>query len=184
MNIKFEKATTKYEKEIFQWLEEDHMKEFWDNSEAHREDIKIFIEGHTRPSSYFGVMNTYWVGFIDGNPYSFIITHEESEDTDPPESYKPYLSKIGKTFGLDFGIGNKKYLGKGLAAPTLVAFMEFFVKYVEPEAETFLIDPFLNNPRAIHVYQKAGFEPMCEFEQKGGYFDGSKGVIMVRRVIG
>ncbi|PWY56541.1 acetyltransferase [Legionella qingyii] len=67
------------------------------------------------------------------------------------------MSPSGHTIGLDFGIGNIKYLGQGLAAPTLIEFVSFYNKSVDPLADTFFIDPDKNNPRAKHVYSKAGF---------------------------
>jgi len=182
MNIRFEPAAPSYESTIATWLEESHMREFWDNSPEHFEDIKIFMGGRTVPSPYFGGVFDYWIGLINDEPYSLIMTHEENESMDPPEYFKPYLSKTGKTIGLDFAIGSRKHVGQGLAAPTLTAFMDYFKDNIEPDVETYLIDPFTNNPRAIHVYQKAGFEIMCTFNQEGGYFDQTQGLLMVRRV--
>lgn len=180
MTIQFEKASHQHQKIIFEWLEEPHVKEFWDNSEAHKDDILHFMNGRKAPSSYFGGIFTYWIGLVDNVAYCFIMTHEGNESSDPPDYYKPYLSRCGKTFGLDFCIGNKEYLGKGIAAQTLIAFTDYFTEKIEPNADTFLIDPFIDNPRAIHVYQKAGFHIKCEFMQEGGYFDQSKGVLMVK----
>lgn len=159
------------------------MIEFWDNSQGHRDDIVSFMKGRKSPSTYFGGSNDYWLGFKNDEAFAFIMTHPEHHETDPPDYYLPYLSKTGKTFGIDFGIGNPKFVGKGLAAKTLEAFMEFFVAEVEPETNTFLIDPFLHNPRAIRVYEKAGFKKVAEFTQEGGYFDGTKGVMMVKDVV-
>lgn len=180
-NITFRKAQLPDKDMIFAWLDTPHMQEFWDNSQAHRDDIMNFMQGRKIPSDYFGGLFIYWLGCIDDEPYSLIMTHEENENTDPPEYFKPYLSKAGKTLSLDFGIGNNKYVGKGLAASTLVYFMNFIIKEIDPEVDTFLIDPDLNNPRAIHVYQKAGFEIVAEFTQQGGYFEGEKGVLMVKK---
>lgn len=180
MNIHFEKAGLQHQKILFEWLEEPHVKEFWDNSQAHKDDILTFMNGREKPSSYFGGIYSYWIGSLTGVPYCLVMTHEESESSHPPECYKPYLARDGKTFGLDFCIGNKNHLGKGLAAQTLTAFMDYFSEEIEPKVSTFLIDPFTNNPRAIHVYQKAGFQIQCEFRQEGGYFDQHKGVVMVK----
>ncbi len=178
----FRKVTLADKDMIFSWLDEPHMQEFWDNSQGHRDDIVNFMHGRKTRSEYFGGSNTYWLGLKDDVPFAFIMTHEENETTDPPGYYQPYLSKTGKTFGIDFGIGNTKYFGKGLAAPTLEAFTAFFAKEIEPQTDVFLIDPSLGNPRAIHVYAKAGFEKVAEFTQEGGYFDAEKGVLMVKAV--
>lgn len=176
MNNRFEKATFQYQKAIF----DPHVKEFWDNSQAHKDDILNFMNRKKEPSDYFGAIFTYWVGLFDDVAYCLIMTHEENESMDLPDNYKPYIFICGKIFGLDFCIGNTEYLGKGLAAPTLITFMDYFVKEIETDTDTFLIDPFMNNPRAIHVYQKAGFQIKCEFTQEGGYFDQSKGFLMVK----
>ncbi len=184
MNIRFEKASFKHKAAIFAWLDEPHMQEFWDNSPEHARDIEIFMGGRVVPSPYFGGMFDYWVGFLDDELYSFIMTHEENEHTDPPEYFRPYLSASEKVICLDFCIGNTKYVGKGLAAPTLTAFMDYFIGHVEPETTRFLIDPFLNNPRAIHVYQKAGFQVVSEFTQDGGFFDKDRGLLMLKEISG
>ena len=181
MNIWFERAASKHKEAIFSWLNEPHMKEFWDNSPEHREDIEIFMEGRHTPSNYFKGMNSYWIGLIKDEPYCLVMTHEENEAADPPEAYKPHLSKKGKTIGLDFGIGNRAFVGKRLAAETLISFMNFFTKNIDPLVDTYIIDPNTNNPRAIHVYQKAGFQIVGEYMQESGYFDQKKSLVMVKR---
>lgn len=182
MNIKFEKASVKHYQTILVWLEEEHVKEFWDNSQEYKDDILNFINGRKEPSQYFDRTFSYWLGVVEEKPYSLIMTSEFEDAVDLPGYYKPYLSKNGKTFGLDFCIGSKEFIGKGLAAPTLVEFMEFFSTNIEPKADTYIIDPYINNPRPIHVYQKAGFQIEEEFTCKEGYFKGSNGVVMVKKL--
>ena len=175
MNIHFEKANLTHKQIIFNWLDEPHVQEFWDNSPGHREDIEIFANGRVVESIYFGGSNSYWVGFLDDKAYCLVMTHEEDNSS-------KYSSKTGKTFGLDFCIGDKNHLGKGLAALSLKAFMKFFVERIDKKTDMFLIDPYLNNPRAIHVYKKAGFKVIDNFIQEGGFFDGSKGVMMAKKM--
>jgi len=163
---------------VFDWLDTPHIQEFWDNSQAHRDDIAHFTKGRPSASSYFNGMNHYWLGLHNLTPFSFIITHEENDTTDPPPYFRPYLAKEGLTIGLDFCIGAPAFIGKKMAASTLKAFMTFYVKDVAPTTKTFLIDPFLSNPRAVHVYEKAGFQKVCTFEQENGYFQGRKGILM------
>ncbi len=176
----FQKVGQEHLETIFGWLDQPHMKEFWDNSPLHRQDIEIFANGRTEPSPYFDGIGTYWVGFLEGTPFSFILSHEESEETGCPESYKPFLSKTGKTIGLDFGIGSPAFLGRGLSAPALEAFMDFYRHEVDSAVDTYLIDPFIHNPRAIHVYQKAGFKIVSDFVQQSGSFAQSEGVLMIK----
>lgn len=186
MNIRFEKATSEHQKLIFEWLEEPHVKEFWDNSQEHKDDIINFINGRKEPSKYFYGTTMYWVGYVDDDPFSFLLSDIlQPEQTDLSDLHRAYLSKTGHTISLDFCIGNLKFLGKGFAAPALNAFVEFYYEQVDPKADTFFIDPDDNNPRAKHVYAKAGFELMGDFKAKKAYwnFSGDKTYLMVRKLM-
>jgi RimJ/RimL family protein N-acetyltransferase len=114
-------------------------------------------------------------------PYCFILTCPILRDETLPASWEPHLSTNGSSYGIDFAIGDRNILGKGLASPTLVAFTDFFRREVDPTADVFLIDPDMNNPRAIHVYAKAGFERVATFEPTRGVFIGQPALLMVKR---
>lgn len=184
MDFRFEKLTLKYKDVVFQWLAEPHMQEFWDNSQEHKDDIIIFMNGRQEPSNYFDGIFTYWIGFIDEEPFCIVLSAEENVDRPAPQIIHDNLSKNGTTYGLDFGIGNKEFLGKGLAAPALEAFVAFYKNKVDPRADTFFIDPDENNPRAQRVYEKAGFRWVGEFEQENKYWDftSDKAYLMVKKI--
>jgi RimJ/RimL family protein N-acetyltransferase len=178
MNITFEKASLEHKDLIFRWLSEPHMMEFWDNSQDHKDDILNFI--HNRPQHRYSGTTKYWIGLINDIPYSFILSDVFKEAEDLSDIHKKHMSKSGNTIGIDFSIGNKKYLGQGLAVPTLDAFIRFYKSMVDIGADTFFIDPDENNPRAKHVYAKAGFLAVGEFEVKEGPFKGQINCLMVR----
>ena len=179
--IHFEKATLAHREFIFAWLEEPHMQEFWDNSQEHKDDILNFLNGQKQ--HYFYGTTMYWVGFLDDQPYSFLLTDQMlSDQEDLTDLHRAQLSKMGHTIGLDFGIGDKTFLGQSLAAPTLEAFVEFYRTHVDPKADTFFIDPNENNPRAKHVYEKAGFEAVGEYNMCQGFFTGSTSSLMVKKI--
>lgn len=181
MNIRFEKADFPHQSLILDWLEEPHMKEFWDNSQEHRDDILNFI--HKRKQYYFLGTTKYWIGFVDDQPFCFILTDQILPDEEGlSELYKTQLSKIGHTISLDFGIGNKAFVGKGLAAPTLIAFMVFYQANMDPKADTFYIGTDEHNPRAHHVFEKAGFLKVGEYKLDTGAFTGHTHYLMVRRL--
>lgn len=181
MDIHFEQVSFNHLEQIFNWLAEPHMMEFWDNSQAHRDDILNFI--HKRPQTYFAGTTQYWVGFVENDPYAFILSDVlEKHQTDLSEAHLANMSATGHTIALDFGIGNKKYLGCGLGAPTLSEFMIFYKSAVDPEADTFFIDPDENNPRAIYVYYKAGFNKVGQYEAKKGAFVGQTSSLMVKKM--
>lgn len=156
MNIHFQKATLAHENIIFDWLAESHIQEFWDNIREHKDDILNFI--YHRLQTYFAGTTQYWIGYIGNEPYAFILSDIlEKEQDDLTDTHLKYMSQMGHTISLDFGIGSVKYLGQGLGANTLIEFMKFYRNNVAPKADTFFIDPDENNPRAVHVYSKAGF---------------------------
>lgn len=179
--IRFEKAILSHKDLIFEWLDKPHVKEFWDNSPEHRDDILNFVNDHRETSRYNGIF-TYWIGSIENEPYCLLMTSEITPAPDLPKEWGPYLSKTGKTFSIDFMIGNEDYLGKGLASPTLEAFTQFIKEKVDPSVDRFIIDPAENNPRAKHVYEKAGFETVAEFVRDSGFFKGLKHFLMVKRL--
>jgi RimJ/RimL family protein N-acetyltransferase len=147
-----------------QWLQEPHIIEFWDNSPEHRQDILIFMNGRKEKSPYANGIFDYWIGLINNEPYCLLMTSEIlPAQTDLLEVWRANLSKAGKTFSIDFMIGNRKYLGKGLAAKTLEAFTKFIHERVDHAIDTFFIDPADSNPRAKHVNEKAGFKNVATF---------------------
>ncbi len=166
--INLQKAKTAYKQDVFRWLDEPHIKEFWDNSQNHRDDISIFMDGRKEPSSYFEGIFDYWIGLVNNEPFCLVMTSEIlASQTDLSELWRDNLSKNGKTFSLDFMIGNPKFFGKRIALPTLEAFTKFIPKEVDPTIETFFIDPEESNTRAKHVYEKVGFQCVSDFYRDG-----------------
>lgn len=181
-SIYFEKVNQQHQETIFSWLAELHMQEFWDNSQEHKDDILNFINGRVSPSVYFGGIFTYWIGMLDNEPFCFILTAEVHPDDECEPIWKEHLSTTGKTYSIDFGIGNSKFLGKGLAAPTLKKFTAFFQKKIDLLVDTFFIDPDENNPRAKHVYEKAGFNLVGNYDVQNGVFKGNVSYLMVKKL--
>jgi len=178
----FEKANLKRKELIDSWLDEPHVKEFWDNSPEHRQDILIFMNGRKEPSVYWNGIFTYWIGSINDQPYCLFLTAECFPDQHCPPLWKEYISNTGSTYTIDFCIGNRDHLGKGLAAVTLDAFTVFFQAQVDNKADTFFIDPDVNNPRAKHVYEKAGFKLAGHFKMAEGFFDGHDTYLLVKKL--
>lgn len=170
MRISFEKATLQHRETIFKWLEEPHVKEFWDNSQAHKDDIDNFINGRNEPSEYADGRYVYWIGLVDNLLFCLLMTIQEFPGEDRPEIKEARLSKTGHTYGIDYMIGSKDHFGKGLGAKTLELFTDFFQKEVDEKADTFVIDPDESNPRAKHVYAKAGFKHVGDFIMGGKVF--------------
>lgn len=167
---------------ISMWLDQPHVKEFWDNSQAHRDDIKNFAYGRIEKPSYFEGIFTYWIGLFDDIPFSFILTAPVLHESDLPAIWKENISRNGATYSIDFAIGNTVFLNKGLAPKTLDAFVDFFKHHIDSQADTFLIDPSSENPRATHVYKKAGFCMVGDFLMEVGVFKGEKNFLLVKKI--
>ena len=85
----------------------------------------------------------------------------------------PYIEPQGKTWTIDFMIGEESFLGRGLSYKALSKFMDQM-----DDVEAFLIDPEVSNTKAIHVYEKAGFVKIDRFTSKSGYFSGIEHILM------
>lgn len=183
--ITFQKATRDHKQSIFQWLDEPHIKQFWDNSPSLRDDISIFMDGRIEPSPYFGGIFDYWIGLANGEPFCLIMTSEIlASENDLSQLWRDNLSMFGRTFGLDFMIGNPKFLGKGMAASTLEAFTQFIVNEVDPAIDTFFIDPEESNKRAKHVYEKAGFQCVSDFCRDCNEEKSVRHFLMIKKING
>ena len=165
--ITFEKAITAHKEIIFSWLMEPHVQEFWDNTQDHKDDILNFMGGRKQPSNYCDGKYIYWLAYACGKPYAMLMTIQETIKDDIGKIKLSHLSKTGHTYGLDYMIGNTEYLGKGYGAKTLVEFVDFFRNEYDERADTFLIDPTSDNPKAKRVYEKAGFEHIADFVMGG-----------------
>lgn len=174
MKIHFEKVTNAHLDTIMSWLLQPHVMEFWDNTQDHKDDIINFANGRKTPSSYINGKYIYWIASFEGEHFAVLMTIKETNQDDIGHEKIKRLSKSGHTYGLDFMIGNTKFLGKGYSAKTLADFIDYFRNYIDPKADTFLIDPDSSNPKAKHVYMKAGFIHECDFKMEGNVSGASK----------
>lgn len=165
--MKFEKITSAHLDTIFSWLSEPHVMEFWDNTQDHKDDIVNFTEGRKTPSSYADGQYVYWIAYLEDEPFAMLMTIQETHKEDIGPEKRGRLSKMGNTYGLDYMIGNPKFFGKGYGSQTLSDFIDYFREIVDPKSDTFLIDPASDNPKAKHVYMKAGFKHVCDFMMEG-----------------
>ena len=115
------------------------------------------MEGRKTPSSYCNGKYVYWIASCDSAPYAMLMTIQETCKDDIGKLKLSHLSKTGHSYSIDYMIGNTQYFGKGYEARTLIEFVDFLRNSFDEKADTFLIDPASDNPKAKHVYEKAGF---------------------------
>lgn len=172
-NISFRGAVKSDEDLLLSWFNKSHVKEFWDNSSERWENVESYLKGNK-------ILYDYHIGLFDGYPYCLIITSDASESAgDAPgfdNDFLPYIELDGKTWTIDFMIGEENFLGRGLSYLTLKKFTEN-----QEGVAAFLIDPEASNSKAIHVYERAGFEKIAIFTPKSGYFSGMKHILMKKK---
>lgn len=70
MRLNFRKAILADQETIFTWLKEDHVIEFWDNTQEHKDDIIIFLNGRKEKSNYVEGRYTYWLACDSSTPFA------------------------------------------------------------------------------------------------------------------
>ena len=165
--LRFEKISLQHIDIIFGWLAEPFIQEFWDNTQGHKDDILNYVSGRKEPSNYCDGKYVYWIASFDDYPFAMLMTIQETAEDDIDDIKLNHLSTTGHTYGIDYMIGDRNYFGKGYGAKTLSEFIDFFRREFDPKADTFIIDPACDNPKAKHVYMKAGFEHIADFVMSG-----------------
>ena len=115
--ITFVKLDKNYLDILKQWWHSDRVKQFWDNSPEMEEDVNNYaLKGQK-------TFYDYYIGLYDGVPYALVMTSEQTND-DYYEYYEKYLSNTGKTYAIDFMVGNPDFAGKHLSSITLRTFVK------------------------------------------------------------
>ena len=152
------------------WFRKPHVRQFWDNSLEMWQNVESYLGGNK-------VLYDYWIGSLEDKPFCLVITSDAAEsDAEAPGSendLQPYLDPHGKTWTIDFMIGEEAFLGKGLSYQALEDFAA-----QQNGIAAFLIDPEASNAKAIHVYEKAGFVEVARFTPKEGFFTGKEHLMM------
>ena len=137
---------------VQQWLKQDYVAEFWYGAGLQNTlaSLSDFINGKR---SIF----THWVAYDEDVPFGFLMTSEINIEKDLP--YSKYCSANSKAITLDLLIGRSSYLGKSFGSQMI----KEFLKQEFNDVTDVFIDPGINNHKAIHVYEKAGFTRLEKF---------------------
>ncbi|MBA3815532.1 MAG: GNAT family N-acetyltransferase [Parachlamydiaceae bacterium] len=132
------------------WLVQPYVAEWFygDGLQNTFNHLDEFLEGASQ--------SQYWLAYDNDRPFAFFITSAVSK---PGDELTHWCAEEGLAITLDMLIGDISYLGKGLS-PILIR--EFLLSQF-PKAAEVLIDPEKTNARAVHVYQKVGFNILDEF---------------------
>jgi RimJ/RimL family protein N-acetyltransferase len=142
---------------IHAWVQQPHIQEW-----MHGVGLKNTLEGLEKFLKG-DVHAQHWIAYDKQRPFGYLLTSEvmKTSPDEDPEIVK-WCQKEGTAITLDLFICDTAYLGKGFAVPMI---HEFLMSCFPHVSEVF-IDPEIANARAVHVYQKAGFQILDTFIAK------------------
>ncbi|NQV45561.1 MAG: GNAT family N-acetyltransferase [Rhodospirillales bacterium] len=153
---------------ISRWFGLPHVMEFWGDVDTNTADFRNTLSGEND-------LFNYLIGQDGEAPFCLLITTNAA--TGEPEHLLPHLPETGDAWTLDVLIGPPEYRGRGIAVPMITSFLHHAQRLC-PSLQVVFIDPEANNPRAIHVYEKAGFRRIAEFTPSDGRFQGQPHVLL------
>ena len=131
---------------MLKWLTDDRVLEFYMGR-----DVKYTLESlkeHYQKKPYQKLIIEY-----KNEPIGYGQLYQITGDL-----FKEYeYSDNGKiVYAMDQFIGEPKYWGNGIGTSYIILICEYLKNY--KIADAVLLDPHINNQRAVKSYQKAGFE--------------------------
>lgn len=143
---------------VLDWFQKEHVKEYYYGTglENTLKNLDLFTNGIKHNGEYSFEL---WIACIGSKPFGFLMTSlvEGPLNTNDPIDKWYEEGKVSIT--LDLLIGEEEYLGRGLGHRMIQEFL--LDKF--PHTSKVLIDPAVTNTKAIHVYEKAGFEKIEQF---------------------
>ncbi len=133
---------------LFAWVNQSEISRWWADVGL---DLQTFKEKYLEKLS-------------NGFEFPFMVLFDEQ-----PIGYIEYYvaNKVGGgwwtdepagVYGIDVFIGESEKLGRGYGSNFLRMFVDFLLK--KPEIKKIIIDPAVDNLRAIRCYEKVGFSPV------------------------
>lgn len=130
------------------WLEQEHVRTWWGEPEEELALIRASAEGEDGTQGYIALVDGTPVGYIQSwRPADYVVPEWLNE--------APWLADVPPdTLGVDIFIGETAKAGRGLGPLVLQAFAR---RLFAEGAPRLIIDPDLDNRRAVRAYEKAGF---------------------------
>ncbi len=146
----FFRIDQKHHEIILSWLKKKHVQEYF-HGQGLQNTLKD-LDKHIHSSSGF---HEHWIAYKEEVPFGYLMTSEVASDEERFSKWR----EGEKAITLDLLIGNENFLGRGLSCPMIQEFL--LDKF--PSVDEVFIDPEVENSKAIHVYEKAGFKKLEQF---------------------
>jgi RimJ/RimL family protein N-acetyltransferase len=159
LQISFHPVTHDHLPMLKGWLEQPHMQQWWGDPDTELGYIRDMVEGRDTTRPFIFHANGKPAGYIQ---YWFACHHQNDEWTVDD----PWLKEIpADAIGVDLSIGEEGLLSKGIGSAALNRFSR---KLAGEGHSTIIIDPDVDNARAIRAYEKAGYRAIAELKDKTG----------------
>jgi RimJ/RimL family protein N-acetyltransferase len=135
------------------WLQEEHVKQFWDDGDRTIEQVLNHYFTPRNVESYIIHIEYNAIGYIQLYPI---------ENEHP---YAQWRSTEGETAGLDLFIGNRLFLNQGLSVPIIQEFVTILLQ--NRPLRRIIADPEVGNTRAHAIFSKAGMSKTADHVKNG-----------------
>jgi RimJ/RimL family protein N-acetyltransferase len=140
---------------LHEWLQLPQVRAFWDDGLRTVAAVKDYYFQANGVLRFLFYLNEEAAGYI------------QTYHIGPEDLYAAFTLPAKENRGLDFFIGNEKFLNQGLAGLIL---KEFILKHCSGAARI-IVDPEPRNKKAIHVYEKLGFRKLGGFKRGATWHD-------------
>lgn len=157
-DLQFSPVQNAHKTIILEWLEKPHVKKYYYGQGLQNtlSNLDLYVKRIRTNGKY---TFDFWIAYIDKDPLGLLMTSPIEGPLNTKDPYNKWVEKGKEIITLDLLIGEEKYLGKGLGEKMIRKFL--LEKF--PHVSKVLIDPEAKNTKAIHIYEKVGFQKVEEF---------------------
>lgn len=143
---------------LLEWLEQPHVKAWWDQDVHWTPELVIekygsYIEGYKLENGERKPMQAY-IACLDNRPVAYIQLYNAH---DFPREDGASLQDLPQSLAaIDIFMGEPAFVGKGYGSGIMKSFLK---DHVAPHYEACFVDPDRYNTQAVRAYEKAGFVP-------------------------
>lgn len=144
------------------WFAQPHVSCWWPTPEKEEDFFAHFLKrirsSDTHP----------YIALIDDKPIGYVQMYHIDYNNEKAGKWLPKFPE--HTVGIDQLIGEPAYIGKGYGTRMVTDFIRF-IKTVDPNITTVIVDPDPENKAAIRCYEKVGFllVGLCETPYGNAY---------------
>ncbi len=135
------------------WLQREHVKRWWRDTETYEEVVEHYLPG----------LEEHYVIAVDGRPVGMIQTYFVA---DYPEWQQIVEEGGDGVAGVDLLIGEEELTGRGLGPRILEAFLRDVV-FRRPDTTACVATVEEANRRSWRAFEKAGFHHVRDVEEDG-----------------